>query len=298
MTERTASTVAGVVAVAAFCGATAILHARALSTPAVAVPAPSTMYVRSSELAARLYLSFDAIASDLYWIRAIQYYGRERQAGVKPVRYELLEPLVDLTISLDPHFNRAHRFGAILLALDPPNGPGRPDRAITILEKGLRANPGRWQYAHDIGFVHYFHTGRFDEAARWFRRAATMPDAPRWIGPLAALTLAKGGERQGARQLLVELAATNEGYIRQSAERGLAQLQALDDIDRLESQVTEFRERADRYPRSLSELRHGNATAPIADPSHQPYAYDAEQGTVDLASDSPLRPLPRTLHRQ
>jgi hypothetical protein len=293
MMERTAATVASLLCVVALVLATAVLHARTSDIDANA-ELDSVLYVRSAAVASRLYLSFDAIASDVYWMRAIQHAGEERRSGRLQTRFALLEPLVSLTVTLDPQFNIAYRVGAILLAEEPPNGPGRPDQAIAILERGLAANPERWQYAHDIGFVHYLHTGRFDEAARWFTRAAGMPGAPRWLGPVAAITLARGGDRHGARTLLVELAATSDGYIKQSAERGLAQLQALDDLDRLHTLLARHAARTGLYPNRLSDL----GGAPLTDPAGRPYVYDRARGVAGLAPDSPLSPLPRTLDRR
>ena len=297
MTERASASIAAVVAVTMPLLAAGVLHARSGLVHAGG-ETDQVLYVRSGALASRMYLSFDAIASDLYWVRAIQHDGSERRSTRSVGRFSLLEPLVDLTVSLDPKFNIAYRFGAILIALEPPNGPGRPDQAIAILEKGLRANPDRWQYAHDIGFVHYWYTGRFDEAARWFRRAAEMPAAPRWLGPLAAVTLARGGDRQGARQLLVELVATSDGYIRQSAERGLAQLHALDDLDRLQALVRDHEARTGQYPRSLADLVVPSSEGALVDPAGRSYAYDATRGIVGLGRDSPLSPLPRTFDRR
>jgi hypothetical protein len=293
MTERTSASVASFLCVAALVLATAVLYARTSGVDAD-VERDSVLYVRSGAVASRLSLSFDAIVSDLYWMRAIQHAGRERQAGRDESRFARLEPLLSLTVALDPQFNAAYRFGAILLAEEPPNGPGRADQAIGLLARGLRASPLRWQYAQDIGFVHYFHTGRFDEAGRWFTRAAAMPGAPRWLGPVAAITLARGGDRQGARVLLVELAATSNGYIKRAAERGLAQLQALDDLDHLRMLLSGHAARTGAYPTELSDLDG----APLADPSGHPYAYDRTRGIAGLAADSPLSPLPRTLGGQ
>ena len=97
--------------------------------------AEQLMYLRSGKVASRVMLSFKAIASDIYWIRAIQHYGTERKTTM---RFPLLQPLLDLTTTLDPHFNIAYRFGAIFLAEPSPGGAGRPDLAIALLEKGLR----------------------------------------------------------------------------------------------------------------------------------------------------------------
>jgi hypothetical protein len=274
--------------------AVGVLHTHERSVTGAAGGPEPHLYVRSAAVASRLVLSFDAVASDFYWIRAIQHYGRERRSPRGTAGFPLLEPLVELTTSLDPQFNLAYRFGAILLALDPPNGPARPDQAIRLLEKGLAANPGRWQYAHDIGFVHYFHTGKFTEAAGWFKRAAEMPGAPRWLGPLSAMTLARGGDRTGARQLLLHAAEASDDYIRRSAERGLAQLQVLDDIDHWRTKLREHTERFGVRPGRLQDVARG-FPARLQDPSGHPYVYDPGSGNVTLAPDSPLWPLPRTL---
>ena len=42
------------------------------------------LYVRSGAALKRIALSFDAVAADVYWIRAIQHYGGERLSGTGP----------------------------------------------------------------------------------------------------------------------------------------------------------------------------------------------------------------------
>ena len=44
------------------------------------------LYVRSGEAVKRMALGFDALAADVYWIRAIQHYGGDRRTG-KPCGY-------------------------------------------------------------------------------------------------------------------------------------------------------------------------------------------------------------------
>src|SRR6185436_234316 len=142
--------------------AAAVLHAREVRYPAPP-PTERLLYLRSGGVARRVMLSFDGLAADVYWIGAIQHYGRDASGkqATDTNRFELLEPLLDLTTTLDPHFNIAYRFGAIFLALPQGSGkgsgPGRPDLAIKLLEKGLANNPTRWNYAYDAGFVHYFY---------------------------------------------------------------------------------------------------------------------------------------------
>ena len=155
------------------------------------------LYLRSGKAADRLMLSFDALAADVYWIRAIQHYGRDRKTVATPDRFELLQPLLDLTTTLDPHFNIAYRFGAIFLALEPPNGPGRADQAIALLEKGLAEIRRAGSTRTTSGSSTTGTRGDYAAAARLVR--ARRGDARR-AGvdrPLAAMTRREGGDRAG-----------------------------------------------------------------------------------------------------
>jgi tetratricopeptide (TPR) repeat protein len=276
----------------------AVLHARE-SQRALPVSTERLLYLRSGGSADRIFLGFDTLAADVYWIRTIQHYGRDRKhPPSKAGAFELLQPLLDLTTSLDPRFNVAYRFGAIFLSSNPPDGPGQPAQAIALLEKGLRANP-RWQYAYDIGFVHYWHTGDYAEAARWFNRAADMSNAPEWIRPLAATTLAQGGDRAGARRLLSELLSSPEPYVRNAGERSLAQLQALDAIDELEALVARYQAAMGRHPSGWPDLvRAGLLRGIPADSSGAAFVYDPASHTVSLSPESELAPLPPTFARR
>ena len=182
------------------------------------------LYLTNGRVADHLALRFDAVMADVYWIRAIQHYGRERKTPRFGGRFERLYPLLDLTTSLDPHFTIAFQFGALFLAEPQPLGPGRVDQAIALLEKGLRAEPTRWQYAHFIGFMHYWYTEDMVEAGRQFTRAAEMPGAPIWLKPLAAKMLTEGGDREAARTLLTELSHADVPWIRDLAERRLREM--------------------------------------------------------------------------
>ena len=117
------------------------VHERRGGVPAV--DTPDMLYVRSPEAMKRLALSYQSLLADVYWIRAVQHYGGTRLTNDPNASYDLLYPLLDLTTSLDPRFNVAYLFGSLFLAGPPPGGPGRPDLAIALLEKGLRAQPDR-----------------------------------------------------------------------------------------------------------------------------------------------------------
>lgn len=202
--------------------AVATLDARDRWFPQASDDAPVRRFA-NGRAAERLALSFDAVMADIYWIRTVQYFAGERASNRFSGRFDALEPLLDVTTTLDPYFSVAYQFGAIFLSEPQPDGAGRSDLALALLEKGLRVEQ-RWQYAETAGFVHYFHTKDLVAAAGQFERAARMPGAPAWLGPLAANTLARGGSREGAMLLFKELAASPERWVRELAERRLREL--------------------------------------------------------------------------
>jgi len=286
-----------VLALAGVGAAAGVLHARESAYPLAPV-SERLLYLRSGKTADRIMLDFDALAADIYWIRAIQHYGRDKKSDRVEGRFELLQPLLDLTTTLDPHFNIAYRFGAVFLSFSPPNGPGRTDQAIELLMKGLRHNPQRWQFAHDIGFVHYFYTKDFAEAARWFNRAADMPGAPAWVRSLAATTSVRGGDFDGADAMFAELAQAPERAIRQVGERGRLQVRALRTIEELTRYVDKFHEINGRYPDGWGDLIRARMVGGYPqDDTGAPFVYDAPTHSVTLSPASTLAPLPQLSRR-
>lgn len=256
------------------------------------------LYVRSGAWAARLALSYDALLADVYWIRALQHFGKTRLSKEPNKQYSLLYPLLDLTTNLDPEFTLAYRFGAIFLAEPPPDGPGRPDQAVALLERGLRANPDRWEYAMDAGFVHYWWEQDYQQASAWFERAGGMTGAPWWIRSMAASVRAQGGDRASSRQLWRQLYETaNHEWLRNNAELRLVQIDALDQIDALAEVVARYRSMAGQEPGSWSALVGAGLLPGVPlDPTGTPYVLDrAQPGGVTIARESRLYPLPSTL---
>jgi hypothetical protein len=255
---------------------------------------PAVLYLQSPAVARRVALSFDMLASDFYWLRAIQHFGATRLRLNGPRSFENLYPFLDLATSLDSRFVVAYRFGAIFLSEAPPGGPGRPDLAVRLLEKGVAASPDRWQYFQDIGFVHYWWTGDYAKAADAFSKGAAVPGAPWWLKSLAAVTLTQGGDRQTSRFLWQALAQTPDNeFLQRDARRRLTQLDALDQIDELTAVVDRAKRSGVSAPWSWPLLfQHGLRRVPI-DPTGTPFVIDMNTGRVDVGPQSSLWPLPK-----
>jgi hypothetical protein len=273
----------------------------------VAEPTEASLYLRSGTMLRRLTGAYNVLFADIYWIRAIQYYGSIKQqldasSALQPGvpepppslaadAFPVLYPLLDITTTLDPRFNIAYRFGSVFLAEPYPRGADRPDLAIALLEKGLRERPDKWQYLQDIGFVHYWFRHDFLAAATWFQRAADVPGAPWWLRSLAATTLAQGGDRQSSRAMWSAILETAEmDWVRKDAQRRLLQLQALDAVDELQRVVDDYSRRtggkADWQALVAARVLPG---IPL-DPTRTPYQLTA--GRVQLSRSSSLWPPP------
>jgi len=264
--------------------------------------------------AATVAIAAALLAADLYWIRAIQYYGGMKHrlnpestaaggtgdgrrvsaagAGRSGDDYSLLYPMLDITTTLDPRFNIAYRFGAIFLAEAYPSGPGRPDLAVALLQKGLREMPDKWEYMSDIAFVRYWYQHDYIAASDWFQKAADVPGAPWWMRSMAATTRAKGGDRASSRLMWETIRQTTEiEFLRKDAERKLSQLRALDDIDALQRAVDVVKARTGRAPSDWAELVRARVLRGIhLDPAGTPYELTAD-ARVRLSPASSLNPL-------
>ncbi len=283
----------GVAVAAVLLGASAGLQAardRWLERPAVA---ERLLYLQSGNAVRRIAGPFDTVLADVYWIRTIQHYGRDRLGMTPGRRYQLLYPLLDATTSLDPYFSVAYRFGAFFLADAYPSGAGRPDQAIALLKKGLRAEPGKWQYAQDIGFVYYWTAADDLHAAQWYQRASQMPGAPSWMKLLAANVLA-GADRQASRFLWTEILKSAESeWIQRSARFRLLQFDAMDQMDRIDAYLRPYVRTMPDDPITWERLALAGAIRRIpVDPTGVPYDLNPWWGEVAVSPESTLYPMP------
>jgi hypothetical protein len=254
----------------------------------------------------RLAFAHRPLIADLYWIRAIQYFGGQRRrieanawmadavpAAQRTVGFELLYPMLDIATTLDPLFTIAYRFGAIFLSAPHPNGAGQPDKAVALLEKGHRARPDKWEYLHDIGFVYYWDVHDYIKAAEYLNRAADVPGAPWWLRSMAATTLAKGGQRSTSRMLWQQMYENSQDETaRRAAVMKLEQLNALEFIEQLQAKVDSYAARSKSPQFSWPALVAAGIVPGVPHDSHgTPYEI-SESGRVGLSPRSPLFPLP------
>lgn len=160
------------------------------------------------------------LAADLAWLEAIQYYGRHRRGDRA---YPYAETLFRTLTDLDPGFEGAYVFGALVLHSDVK----RPEAARALLRKGIQRNPASWRLVFEYGFHRYLESRSNEEATLYLARAAAMPGAPEWVGRLAAYAAGSAGQHALAIELwrqVLRQSANEE--IRRIARRYLTDLGA------------------------------------------------------------------------
>src|SRR6185437_8440498 len=136
-----------------FCAA-ALLQRKIDVQAAPLSEANEELILQSPDAIKKLSLGYDALLGDIYWTRAVQYYGREMNEPHSD--FHLLWPLLNVATTLDPKVEVAYHFGAIFLSEPEPLGAGRTDLAIQLVKKGISANPTIWQLGTDLGFLYYW----------------------------------------------------------------------------------------------------------------------------------------------
>jgi hypothetical protein len=251
------------------------------------------LYVDDPAVLKRALVGFENVAADLYWLRTIQYFGGKRRAEADK-NFDLLEPLLRITVTLDPDFKVAYTYGATFLSEPAPFGAGIPEKAVGLIDEGIREHPDHWRFYLDKGFVYYWHLRDYRGAAEIFLEGSKLPGAPFWMQAMAGRALAQGGDREMARslwQVLYDTAETSQQ--RENAVAHLMQLDALDQMDALRRVVAAYRERAGRGPKNWQELvAAGMLNGIPADPTGAPYVLDEATGEVRTSPDTGLGLLP------
>lgn len=240
------------------------------------------LFISSPKAVKRLSLGYDGLMADIYWTRAVQYFGGHHSAGVE--QFKLLGPLLDITTYLDPHLVVAYEFGANFLAPRPPNGAGEPDKAIQLVERGIQANPDVWRLYYNLGFIYYFEKKDYAGAAEAFERGSHAPEAHPFLKILAANMAQHAGEIQMSRLLwITTYESSTDKNIRANAAGHLRALKSDGAVISLEKLVDEYRERTGHSPGSWVQMVSAGMLPGIpVDPTKRPYVLTPE-GRVEVA---------------
>jgi hypothetical protein len=279
--------------------AIALLQVRMDAETRSAAQEKQELLLRSGAALEKMSLGYDSLLADIYWTRAVQYYGE--RLGTPGANFELLWPLLDITTTLDPKLIVAYRFGAIFLSERGTAGAGRTDLAIDLVKRGIAANPDEWHLGLDLGFLYYWRLKDYPDAAAAYLAASRNPQAPSWIKLMAARIADKGGSLETSQMIWSELyESTKDPNIRKTAEEQLRGLQAQEDEMHLDEIAEQYRKRFGRYPASPGEMRDAGMLPGIPqDPAGYPYVFGPNgKSHLNPQSTVVIEPPPKTTSGQ
>jgi tetratricopeptide (TPR) repeat protein len=254
------------------------------------------LYMPSGKSVKRLSLGYSSLLADIYWTRAVQYFGEK--SNQRSMRYDLLYPLLDITTDLDPHLIVSYEFGSLFLSQPPPEGAGQPEKAVALVEKGIRENPSYWRLYFTLGFIHYLDRRDYKAASEAFFKGSEVPGALPWMKVMAARMAEHGEDRSTALYLWKAVYDTSiDPQVKDTAMQHLASLRAEQDIEQLEQRVKLYRERTGVLPsRWLDMIRAGLLPGLPQDPDGTEYKL-LPDGTVDVQDPAKYRFLDRNRNK-
>jgi hypothetical protein len=281
--SRRTSRIATVVLLGSMICAVATLHA--IDRLGLQSQAQQTLYVRSPKTLRRMSLGFTGLLADIYWTRAVQYFGY--QHNQKSEDFHLLAPLLQVTSELDPRLLPPYELGANFLAPQPPNGAGSPDEALRLLQYGIAHNPDQWRLYYDLGFLYYTEFKDYGKASEAFWAGARLPGTHQFMPVLAARMAQHAGEFETARMLwYTTYQSTNQPDIKYNAVQHLVALRVDEDVTHLEQLVDKYRQQTGYLPAAISDLeRAGFIRGTPADPNGKPYKLMSD-GRIEVQDPS------------
>lgn len=252
--------------------------------------------VRSPKLMKLATLEYAPLAADIYWTRAVQYYGNKRLG--QDTNLQSLWPLLDLATTLDPNLLPAYRFGAIFLSQPEPRGAGRPDLAVQLLERGMLANPEYWRLNQDLGNVYYLEVKDYAKAGQAYLEGSRKPGAAPWMKVMAARFMEKGDSPETAIMLWTELfESSTDPAIKENARINLELLRAGEDIERINEIARQYTAKTGHPPSSFRDLAlAGLISGEPADPDGYTYVLGPD-GKASISKKSPLFKQKSVYHR-
>jgi len=245
------------------------------------------LLINSGPMVKKMSLGYESLLADIYWTRAVQYYGT--RVGTPDIDFPLLWPLLDVATTLDPKLMVAYRFGGIFLSEPSPAGAGRTDLAIELIRRGIAANPDDWRLGTDLGFLYYWRLKDYPNAATAYLKASENPKAPSWVKLMAARISEKGDSIEASRTIWYQIYdSSKDASVRKMALEQLRGLKAQEDEMNIDPLAAQYRERFGRYPNSTKDLSDAGLLGGVpVDPAGFPYIFDAD-GKSHLDPKSPI----------
>jgi tetratricopeptide (TPR) repeat protein len=243
------------------------------------LPGASIIYIPSGKYLKHATFGYSSLMADLVYIWAIQYYSDYSIAE----RYDNLEQIFSIIAELDPKYLDPYEMGAIIAVYEARD----PYLAFKVLDLGLEKNPDQWIFPYQAGHYAASTVKDYELAQQYYKKAMEIESAPPIVKRLYADAAFKDTDYQTSWQNWLEVYNTAEDErIKKIASNHLYQVRSAMDLALLKNAIEKFKQKYDRFPRSLEHLQTAGILASVPrDLDENEYLYNPETGDVE----SPLK---------
>jgi len=235
-------------------------------------PGASIIYVPSGKFLKYATFGYRALAADLLYLWAIQYYSTPTIDD----RFDHLDHIFAIINELDPRFQDPYEVGALIAVQEARDLPA----AFTILDRGAANNPDQWVYPFNAGHVALMTVKDYPLAEKYFEQTMKIPGAPDFVERLRANAMFKKGDLETSWQTWLDIyKRAPDERTKRIASNHLYNVKATIDGKALEAAAAKYRDRFGRFPADLETLvRTGFASELPKDLDGNDYLYDAATG--------------------
>ena len=166
------------------------------------------LLVPPGEVIRRIDLGYHTQAADWLFLWANLYYGHHMYTDE---RFPWLADFIDILIDVDPDFEKAYLWGAMVTVYNRREIDFVPaelvERANRLLLAGMDRFPEKYIFPMRIAFNLYYELGDPQRAIPYFVRASKLPGAPGWLKKKALDLYSKKGDKQLAREMVTAILA-------------------------------------------------------------------------------------------
>ncbi len=252
------------------------------------VPGSSIIYVPSGQFLKYAAFGYRALAADLLYLWAIQYYSTPTIDD----RFDHLDHIFAIINELDPRYQDPYEVGSLIAVQEAraAHDRRRDDAlsvrllrsAFAILDRGAANNPDQWVYPFNAGHIALMTLKDFALAETYFERTMKIPGAPEFVERLRANAMFKKGDLKTAWETWLDIyKRAPDERTRKIASNHLYNVKATIDGAALEAAAARYRERFGRFPADLATLvREGLVGEVPKDLDGRDYVYDPAAGQV------------------
>jgi len=229
-------------------------------------------------------LGYRHVAADLIWLKAVQYFGEQKQ---NMTGYRWAYHTTNVVTDLDPQFILAYYTGGTVLGV----WAGLLDESVALLKKGIQHNPQDWHLPFLLGYDYFYELCDPTNGSQYLQLASALPGAPPYLAKLAARLAVEAGDPDAALEFLARFRQqVADERVREALARRIKEVMTERIIGSLEKAIGHFKVHYGRLPETLDELvAAGIIDAVPMDPLGGQYILKSDGVVISTALKERLR---------